>query len=72
MLAVLNYAGRQQRGWMRRCATSPKVPGSNPDDSTTFLIYLILPAALRRWGRLRNLPVGKTRPARKAHLTATR
>jgi hypothetical protein len=59
--------------WLRQYTTRWNVVGSIPDDiigSFFFSIYLILPVALCRWGRVsfltelstRNLPEGKRRP----------
>ena len=39
--------------WLRYCATNRKVPGLIPDGVIGFFIDIILPIALRPWGRLR-------------------
>ena len=41
------------RSKFRHCATNRKVAGSIPDIAIEFFIDLILPAALRAWGRQR-------------------
>ena len=44
--------GMQWRNWLRHCATSRKVMGSNPDGVTGIFIDKILLAALWPWGWL--------------------
>ena len=48
----LTERGTAVAQWLRCCATNRKVAGSIPDGVIGFFIDIILPIALRPWGRL--------------------
>jgi len=48
----INNGSTLWRSWLRQGATNRKVAGSIPHGVTGIFIDIILPAAIRLWGRL--------------------